>query len=440
MKDINKIIQELYLAYVKKDLILMKSLLDEWKNIDTNNIYIKKYEDLYNKLNSNNQDINNIPKERIVKFWWKTIKCPHCWANLALTEDNRKVIENFKSWDLKELNLKCSYCNTEFKWNTKWLKSLYLNISVWNEITLDNKKYRVSWWVRYIWNWKTINSWSLEYIERILIDEKWDTYYLSESKAWWNEDWESWIEYQTEISRKIVPDFNIWELSQNSIIINNNNYRITEICEVIAKEVYGENSKSFTIWEKITTFRLNYNWKDYIFEQEETNNQKELWIYHTWEVNDRDLRSWNIGYSKTNKLKIFNFSFWKSLLAWAVLFFISLTFFSCEKNIKEVTLNDITNKNLSEVKWLYKINFSDIYKKDISESTTRYDYWGIKHTIKYLNWIKFKIETQEDLDILKQILDWNLDIKSWQIPKYNLDFTNNSFSSYFTWNTIINFK
>lgn len=435
MNDINKIIQELYSAYVKKDLVLMKSLLDEWKIIDANNPYLKKYEWLYDKLNSWWE--NNSKEEKIVQFWWKTIKCPHCGSNLSLSENNKKVIEDFKAWNSKELNFKCKYCNTEFKWSETWLKPLYLNISVWNEITLDNKKYRVSWGARYIWNWQTRNSWKLEYIERILIDDKWDTYYLSESKAWWNEGWESGIEYQTEISRKIVPDFNLWELSENNVVINWSNHNITEICNVKVLEVYWENSKSFTIWEEIITYQLNYSWKDYVFEKEKTKSQVEVWVYHTWEVNDKDLRSWNIWYTQTN---LANNSIIKVLLFLLISFLIPYFIFNWEKTIKEVTLNDIVNEKLSESKWLYKVNFSDIYKKDISDSTKRYDYWGIEHTIKYLDWIKFKVETQEDLDILKNILNWELDIKSLEIPNYTLDFTNQSFSSYFTGNTIINFK
>lgn len=437
MKDINKIVQELYWAYVDKNLDLMKSLLEEWKSIEPNNSYLKKYEALYDKLNFwETKSIDN----KIIQFWWKTIKCPHCWANLSLSENNKKVIQDFKAWNTKELNFKCQYCNTDFKWNEEWLKPLYLNISVWQEITLDNKKYRVSGWVRYIWNWKTRNHWKLEYIERILIDDKWDTYYLSESKAWWSEWWETWIEYQTEISRKIIPDFNLWELSENNVFINSKIYNITEICNVRVSQTYWENSKSYTIWEEVITYQLNYNWKDYIFEKEQTNSQKEIWVYHTWEINDKDLRNWNIWYNTFNNFKLSNFSFWKYFTFWIILFFLTFSFFGYEKTIKTITLNDLMNKNLSEIKWLYKVNFSDIYKKDIFDSTTRYDYWGIKHTIKYLDWIKFKIETQNDLDILKKILNWELDIKSYQIPNYNLDFTNQSFSSYFTWNKIVNFK
>ena len=436
MEEINKIIKKLYDAYIKKDLESMKSLIDEWKKIDTNNSYLKKYESLYDKLNSTKENIDS-SEEKIVKFWWKTIKCTHCWSNLSLTENNKKVLEDYTAWITKELKFKCNYCATEFSWNDKWLKPIYLNISVWQEITLDNKKYRVSGGVRYIWSWQTGNSWKLEYIERILIDDKWDTYYLSESKAYWQEDGESGVEYQTEISRKIVPDFNLWELSEYKIFIDWNSCNITEVCSVVAIEAYWENSKSYTIWEEITTYQLKYKWKDYVFEKEKTNSQQEIWVYHTWEVNDRQLKNWNIGY---NSLKLNNSFFGKTIVFSILLIVIWYFILNHEINIKEVTLADITNKNLSEVKWLYKVNFSDIYKKDISDSTTRYDYGWIRHNIKYLDWIKFKIETQNDLDILKKILSWELDIKSSQIPNYGLDFSKNTFSSYFTNNKIINFK
>lgn len=451
MRDINKIIQELYGAYVKKDIALMKILLDEWKAIDANNSYLKKYESLYHTLDSTHTESlsqNTVSEEKIVQFWWKTIKCPHCGSNLSMSENNKKVIADYKAGITKVLNFQCKYCMTQFIWNNVWMKPLYLNISVWQEITLDNKKYRVAGWVRYMWTWETQNTGRLEYIERILIDSSWDTYYLSESKAWWNEWWESWIEYQTELSRKIVPEFNLWELTESNIVINNNNYNIEEICEVKVTEVYGENSKSYTIWESVKTYQLKYSGKSYVFEKEQTKNQQEIWVYHIWEVNDKNLRSGNIGYSQ-NYWNIPNFT----LLKWIyiiLLFIIPFSFFSCERTIKEVTLADITDKNLQEVQWLYKVNFSGIYKKDLSESLASYDYWGKKHIFQTLDGIKFKLESQNDLDILKKILSWDINIASAKVKNNDIYFTNvwehgswipsNSFSSYFTWNTILQFK
>jgi hypothetical protein len=238
-----------------------------------------------------------------------------------------------------------------------------------------------------------------------------------------------------------VPEFNLWELNEKSISIDWKEYQITETCEVSISEVYWENSKSYTIWEHIKTYQLSYKWKDYVFEKEESSTQKEIWVYHTWEVDDKKLRKWWLSY---NDIAINKFSndkhFLLKVFAVLTIWILSFLYFWCERTIKNVTLIDITNKELSEVKWLYKVKFSEIYKKDISESTKRYDYWGIKHTIKYLDWIKFRVKTQEDLDILKKILSWELDIQSQQIPKYNLDFTQNTFSSYFTQNEIINYK
>lgn len=373
MRDINKIIQDLYGAYVKKDIALMKTLLEEWKSIDANNSYLKKYEALYTTLDSWSEKKVMNGEFKTVLFWWKIIACPHCGSNLSMSEKNKKVIEDYKAGITKTLNFQCKYCNTQFIWNNVWMKPLYLNISVWQEITLDNKKYRVSGWARYMWSWKTRNTGRLEYIERILIDSSGDTYYLSESKAWWSEWWESWIEYQTELSRKIVPEFNVWELTEFNIVINNNNYDIEEICEVGVKEVYGENSKSYTIWESVKTYQLKYSGKSYVFEKEQTKNQQEIWVYHTWEVNDKNLRSGNIWYQATSWFKP---TFGATVVLMIISFVISFFLFASESTIKEVKVNEISEKTLSEVQWLYKVNFSDTYKKDVSDSTTRYDYGG----------------------------------------------------------------
>ena len=97
MNDINKIIQDLYGAYVKKDTALMKSLLDEGKSIDANNSYLKKYEWLYEKISSQNpaseQTTSETKTQSVVQFWGKTIKCPHCGSNLNLSEKNKEVLE-----------------------------------------------------------------------------------------------------------------------------------------------------------------------------------------------------------------------------------------------------------------------------------------------------------------------------------------------------------
>lgn len=54
--------------------------------------------------------------------------------------------------------------------------------------------------------------------------------------------------------------------------------------------------------------------------------------------------------------------------------------------------------------------------------------------------MKFKVETQKDLDVLKDILEGKLDITQAQIPEYNLDLSSKSFSQYFTDNSLVHFK
>lgn len=443
MRDINKIVQDLYTAYLKKDFASMRLLIDVWKILEPNSPYIKKYEGLYQKLSDSNTSnwYEELKQDKIIQIRWKTVKCPHCWANLSLSKKNEDELWKSSSTANINYNFECTYCKANFLWNIKGMVPLYLNISVWNEIRIEGKKYRVSWWVRYMGTWRTRDSGRLEYIERILIDSLGDTYYLSESKAWWNEMGESGIEYQTELSRKIVPEFNLWVFDERVVSINDNNYEITEVCKVRVSEVYGENSKSYTIWEEVSTYQFKYSWKNYVFEREETNTQKEIGIYHTWEINDKKTKNWNTWFNSPSlSWNLGTILIWLFIFLWIIAFIIPFSILSFETKIKTTTLDELTSMSLIEARWLYKVDFSDIYKEKISESTTRYDYWWIKHTTKWLDWLKFKIETQEDIDVLKDILSGKVKIEAYQIPNYPLDFSSKTFADYFKNNTITNFK
>lgn len=425
MKDINKIIQELYVAYIDKNNFLMKELIEKWKSIDLNNPYIKKYEVLYDKLVNPTQ--NNIsPDNNLNKILWKTIKCTNCWSNLSLSEKNKIEIEKWQS----PFKFECIYCNSNFFWNSKWFKSLYLNISVWSSIEIESKKYKVSGWVRYSWSWSTNKTWDLDYIERTLVDNSWDIYYLSESKAFWDEFGEKWIECETEISRKIIPEFKLWNFNDKEIFINDLSIPITEKCSIFVVEIYGENSKSYTIGEEVSTYKFNYSWKNYIFEKEKTKSQNEIWIYHTWKTDiDNDFQE-----TKNYESRILNIFFW---------FVVFLTFWVISYNdvyTKEVTLYDLSNKTLKEAQWLYRVNFSEAYKINIWDFSTKYEYWWIEHSVKNIEWIKFKIESQKDLDSIKDLLSWKIEVKSEDITEYNINFLDNNFLQYLTKNTITNFK
>lgn len=470
MDEINNIIKNLYEAYVKKDISLMKELIQKWKSIDPNNAYLKKYETLCEKLENENWQENN-NNQKVLQIWWKSIKCNSCWSNIWKTPENIQALEELKTWK-STINLKCNYCNASFQYINKTLKPLYLNISIWKEITLDNKKYSITWWVRYVWTWWTRNSWKLEYIERILVDNAWDIYYLSESKAHWSEGWESWIEYQTELSRKIIPEFNLWEITDNYININWDLKAITEFWEVEVKEVFWENTKSYTIWEKIDTYQLNYNWKNFVFEKEKTKDQQEIWVYHTWEINDSELKSWiNTNNIKSNIwwylvafiMLVFIFWLWiktiiilaifvvlyfilkekaekwlllKSFFWWYVVFLISSWIYSWISNWEKTDLNKLVNQELSQTKWYYKIVINPSNKQVVKTWTTTYDNWWVKTTNTYLDGLNFKISSQKDIDLLKKINSWEFQINSESIPDYKVDFSNwTSFSDFFkNWN------
>ena len=126
MDEINNIIKNLYEAYVKKDISLMKELIQKWKSIDPNNAYLKKYETLCEKLeNENCQENNN--NQKVLQIWWKSIKCNSCWSNIWKTPENIQALEELKTWK-STINLKCNYCNASFQYINKTLKPLFLNI------------------------------------------------------------------------------------------------------------------------------------------------------------------------------------------------------------------------------------------------------------------------------------------------------------------------
>ncbi len=51
-----------------------------------------------------------------------------------------------------------------------------------------------------------------------------------------------------------------------------------------------------------------------------------------------------------------------------------------------------------------ELNFSSWYDKNkTTTSTSRYDYWGVRTYYKENTWIKFSIQTQEDIDLIKKI-------------------------------------
>lgn len=475
MNDINQIISELYVAYNAKDLEKWNILITKAKEIDENNVYLKKYIVLFDWLkNNSNQNLSN-SDTKIIKIKWKTLKCKFCGWNIWLTKQNTDSINLYSKDQSQNLKLICNYCGKENIFETlqkNQFKSLYLNINIWDQVTINKKTYKVIWWVKYTWTWKTTNSWKLNYIEWIVLDESWDTYYYSESLSNWSEDWESWVEKETEISRKIIPDFGI-KLNWNSVLINWKKIKIYETCKVVVESSIWDNSKNYTIWEKIITKQFDYKWKKYILEYENTQNQSEIWIYETYHKED-DLNFffifiysyliamfyfWYTGiliavFWVTSNIWIVTWSIiwiifvnsklvdWKGFpkkikIFYSCLFIIILTsyfsfnFFYYEKDIKKTDLETLTNSSLEKSKWLYKIDFNNDQKQIVNTKTQTYLKWGTKTTTKTLEWIKFKIETQNDLETLKKIKNQEIIIETYDNQSDHFDFWVNKISDYF---------
>lgn len=207
---------------------------------------------------------------KLLKINWKTITCPKCWSNIY-----EKDITNYESSN-NYLKLTCPYCWTNFIWTYESLKSPKSWIYVWYEYNFLNKKYKITWWVQYSIEWieKKLfwdDIWTWSYIEWTARSQEWDLIYISE--------YHDYEESTYEISKKIIPNFNITNISDEFIEIDNKKYYFKEIWDCSVLKVYWEVVKSYTIWEKIKLFYFTYNGKNYILEKEWSENNQEVWFY-----------------------------------------------------------------------------------------------------------------------------------------------------------------
>jgi hypothetical protein len=455
--NFNKKINQVYNFYSQWKYDEAKKLNDEILQKDPKNIYAIRYkkiieEKLKNKIKTSNKDK--------VRIKWKVLKCPHCLARIPFSYLNTEQKDKIKTWKYNNLEIKCPYCHTSFiLQKRKAFSSLWLKI--WDIANIDWKKYRVTWYVDYLWNWYEGNySWKLSYLEWILLWEKGDYKYFSEGSFY--DDWNKNEEF--EISQKIIPKFSLKpNYSENYISINNKKIYFKEKNIVSVKSLYGENSKIYTIWEKVELYEFSFKWKNYLIEKEWTWIQKEAWIYETKKISKKE--AFNLFWKKYNdnfyiQWENFNSSIifyltiwifiafdlfvengWNLTFAWYFIWIIFIWFViwnifqnfenKVSKNIMLIFIlvpilsflyyylfnNILDNKKEISLKELHswkkiRLEFENPnFFKEKVVWRTKYDYWWIKTYYETNVWLKFSIKNENDKKILKKIkniVNWNV--------------------------------
>ncbi len=465
-RDIYQILNDIYKAYIEKDCERFFSLLKEAESIDSSNVYLVKYKNLYKQICWDESWTKNKKVTwRLIKYMWKTIKCPHCWAPLVEDEYNKKVIQDYKSWKITKLKFKCPYCWTKFVWDFKWVRPLFLkDIRVGWEYEVNWEKYKVAWVVQYSWIWEEDwDKWELVYNEYILYNKNGDIFRLSESES----KWRTWTYYETEreveLSKKVEFPYKIDEITEEYIKIEGKTIYFEEKDKVTVKKVYWEVWKWYEIWEKVILYEFSYNWKNYVLEKEESKSNKEANFYevvyrrnyHNYENNISTLK--DLSLKKTfsylwvkdilvisglilfmivvifipETLIIFVF-FWYLLIEYKdsflrfstiFLYLFILSVFSLlwynmlykkiivEKNILELSkdrnlevLNQLRLSKLSNLStWLYELYFK--WNKPYTyKYISTYDAWWKEYKYTYYNWFYFKIENDDDRQVLVNFL------------------------------------
>lgn len=416
---------------------------------DPQNIYAKKYEEL---IRAYLNKASNVWKIATVK--WKSLKCPHCESSISLSALNEEQKTKIRENNYENLSLKCPYCNTNFTLQKKSAESV-IWIKIWDKITYNKKTYRVTWCVNYTWIWQEKSySWSLNYLEWILLWN--DNSYLYFSEWYFLDDW--YKKYEYEFSYKITPNFEITVESDGKfVIINWQKIFTSEKNFVEAKSLYGENSKVFTVWEKVTLLEFSFMWKDYVLEKEKAWRQSEAWIYFTesasessackifqkkqnlplfWKWSVDNINFWNFwDFFWTAVFLIFIFSsIWQVwvvivvfLLFYAIYRFVyvwrvfsntfvtylisflfiwpiitlSFWFFILPFIFDKKT--EIALQNISDWK-KFEIKFQDESMKTVTEKwTTKYDYGWVRTNYSKIEWLKFSVKSAEDKAIIQKI-------------------------------------
>lgn len=446
--DLRENLNEIYKLYENKNYPEAMKKVQGILAIEPENVYAKRYENLLKPFLNDKSEV-----WKIATIKGKNLSCPHCQSAISLSALNDEQKTKIRENNYENLSIKCPYCHTIFTLQKKSENSI-IWIKIWDAIFYNQKNYRVVWAVNYSWKWyENSYSWELNYLEWILLGE--DNSYLYFSEWYFYDDGEK--KYEFEISQKVTPNFDV-EFKNDKIYINAIPNNFSEKNIVTAKSLYWENSKVFTVWEKVELFEFSYLWQNYVLEKESAWRQAEAGIYKTWTVSKSKAFEifWKEMSSSEKVWNIYDFIvsyisyifiwliFWGSIISeisnslwistkylffwiFIIIFWIFAFIFGFYKlkmfhlffswpifaflvffiwnNIFE-NKQEISLKNISEWKKFEVIfNDSDLTKTSVSR-IENYDYGGVRTYYDRIKWFNFSVLDENDKEIIEKIQSW----------------------------------
>ncbi|PZM80137.1 hypothetical protein DLH72_05320 [Candidatus Gracilibacteria bacterium] len=441
-------LNNIYKLYSEKKYSEAFLLVQEILKEEPGNIYAKKYEKLIKPFLNDKSEVGKITTVK-----GKNLKCPHCESSISLSALNEEQKTKIRNNDYSNLSLKCPYCHTIFTLQKKSSNSL-IGIKIGDQISYNGKKYRVVGCVDYFGRWyESHYSGNLNYLEWILLGE--DNSYIYFSEGYFVDDGEK--NYEFEFSHKIIPNFSIsFGYNGENLIIDGKKIYIYENNIVEAKGLYGENSKVFTVGEKIELFEFSFKGKNYVLEKEKVGRQSEAGIYETESISQKKAcEIFGKEYKSLSKISLNSFGengptfiilffiFFPTIISFLIsifsfifnpfilllIFIIALVvigkyfpnLYSSKKFhlfvsgpifgiiLIPMILNNLETKEEILLKDLvegkkFQVEFEDSsLKKTSVKSTKKYDYGGIRTYYETVNGLKFSIKSLEDKEIIKKI-------------------------------------
>lgn len=473
-------LNKIYSLYAQWNYAEAKKYNDEILLADSGNIYAKRYENLLTqKIKSQIEPERKWP---IPTVKWKSLKCPHCVAKISFSWLTQWQKDRIRNKDLDNLEIKCPYCHTSFMLQNRKVKSI-LWIKLWDKINYKQKSYRTTGYIEYQWNWYQWSySGKLYYIEWILLWSDNSYLYFSE---WYSIDDGEKV-YEFDFSQKTVPkhplsvDFD-WKKFYSQGVET----KMKEYSKVSVKSAYWENSKSYKIWESVLLApHSDVSWKKYVYEQESSWNQTEVWIYNVYKTNESLARKifnkqWKIKRQRKSNFgeHIWNYLNWFFILLFLVVMFESfitwktigyfigvLVLWLFIYNIPKiqssnwsnwwmkllliglfgpifmlVIVKPLTNIIIEKKEQVHiehlgiskksELNLSSsIDKNKKTTSSTKYDYGGVRTYYQENSGIKFSVQSDEDIAVINKVID-NSNNKFW-----NLSQNEEKINELFKWN------
>ncbi|MBS8121928.1 hypothetical protein, partial [Candidatus Vampirococcus lugosii] len=176
--------------------------------------------------------------------------------------------------------------------------------------------------------------------------------------------------------------------------------------------IYGENTKSYTVGEKVILYYFSYSGKDFVLEKESSGTQKEVGIYQRKHVNLNKYKKINVDNVNYIDNDIYNIIIFFILPIILSTLFVSfcLNFFIVQKRYLDADLNN----------GIYKINFNNTNKLKLFDGQITHTYDGKQDKFKEIKGIKFSIKTEKDRQILNEFKKNINKIKSFDNINYIL--------------------